>query len=355
MARAMRKVWVEALTPKQILLFSFLQQALPSVEFYLTTRQYDLNEKLASRLWRKFYIVGRHGGDSPSSKVRQSIYREGALLNIARDEDPDLHLTFASPDSSRVAFGLRLPVVSCNDTPHSSMVSRLVIPLSNDLVVPEPVAMHFQQFRELTRIHVFKGVFEVAWILRFKPDPDALRNYSVEPLEYVFIRPGEQKAYYYKDAEAATLLPLRIAKLVLKRTSLRTIIYPRYSEQYRLFHRELRDYGDRVVFIEKADIFLNLEFFAKFVVTGGATMATESALLGTPALTTFPREIEVHSYLKERGFPIYRRWSASILEELLRKAEDLRRREENILKIREIFQDPISQALVPVIRGYLLN
>jgi Uncharacterized protein conserved in archaea len=72
----MKKVWVEALTPKQILLFSYLQRELPNTDFYLTSRDYDLNRELAKELWRKVYIVGKHGGATPYSKVRETIRRE---------------------------------------------------------------------------------------------------------------------------------------------------------------------------------------------------------------------------------------------------------------------------------------
>jgi predicted glycosyltransferase len=348
----MKKVWVEALTPKQILLFSYLQQELPNIDFYLTSRDYDLNRELAKELWRKVYIVGKHGGATPYSKVRETIRREEKLLTIAREEEPDLHLTFASPDSTRVAFGLQLPVVSCNDTPHSTIVSRLVIPLSSDFIAPQPVAPFFQHYEEFTRIHVFRGVFEYAWVSRFKPSEDILRDYSVEPFNYVFIRPGEQKAYYYRDAIAATILPLKIARHLLRRSSLKLLIYPRYKEQYILYKRELKDTGGRVTFIEKPGVFLNLEYFARLVVTGGGTIATESALLGVPSLTTFPRELEVHTYLREKGFPVYRYTGLHIIERLLSTKEDIYDREVFLQKARKMFEDPVAR-IAEVIKMHL--
>ena len=39
--------------------------------------------------------------------------------------------------------------------------------------------------------------------------------------------------------------------------------------------------------------------------TGGGTMGREGALLGTPTIYSFPMELEVSTFTKESGFPIY--------------------------------------------------
>ncbi|MEZ0345753.1 MAG: DUF354 domain-containing protein [Infirmifilum sp.] len=337
------KVWVDAYTPKQILLFSYLQWALNEHEIFLTTRDYDLNAKLAQTLWKKFFVVGRYGGQTPVSKLRESIARQKALLDIVSSEGPDLHVTFVSPDSTRIAFGLGIPVVTSSDSPHSDIVSRLSIPLSRVFVTPSFLMKNFEKYQGITHVVGFNGVFELAWVLREKPDEKIPLKLGLEPFNYVLVRPGEQKAYYYPDPRYALSQPLSITRLVLERTNLDVLIYPRYPEQLRVYRKALSRWHDRVKVLEEATSFVSLEFFARLVVTGGGTMATESALLGTPSVSTYPGEIEVHSFIRRMGFPLFRTpVSQKLLLRLLSHEPTKEERRRHIEKARRSLEDPIS-------------
>lgn len=309
------KVWVEALTPKQVLLFSYLQDELPC-EVFLTTRDYDLNVDLARALWRRFYVIGAYGGASLSGKLRQSLRRSRELLKIAEAERPDVHVTFVSPDSTRVAFGLQVPIIAATDSPHSDAVSRLTLPLSRSVVIPRFLESDFSAYAKLTNLVAFNGLFELASIFRNEPREEVVRELGLEPYGYVLVRLGEHKSYYYSKPERALGTPLGISRWVLRETGLKVLIYPRYSDQRRAVEAALRSWGQRVVVLERSTDFLSLEFFASLVITGGGTMATESALLGTPAISTFPGKLKVFEYLKSLRFPIY---------ELPRNAGELRR------------------------------
>lgn len=336
------KVWVEALTPKQILFFSYLQSELGPDNVFLTTRDYDLNSGLATQLWRKQYVVGRYGGATLVSKFRESLRRQRALLSIVEREKPDVHVTFVSPDSARVAFAAGIPIISASDSPHSDAVSRLVIPLSRAFVTPSFLEVFFDKYRGLTQIITFNGVFELAWVLREKPDERVPRELGLEPFNYVLIRPGEHKSYYYPDAERALTTPLWIAKLALRKTSLTVLVYPRYPDQARFFTRTLSTWRDRVKVLDRPAHFVSLEFYARAVVTGGGTIATEASLLGTPAVSTYPGRLEVHEYLRGLGFPIFTVSEAvkridSILSARPSEASRLRFLE----KAKELMGDPI--------------
>lgn len=298
------KVWVEALTPKQVLLFSYLQGEL-SGEVFLTTRDYDLNVQLARTLWHRFYVVGVYGGASLEGKLRQSLYRSRRLLEIVKSEKPDVHVTFVSPDSARVAFGLRIPVVAATDSPHSDAVSRLTLPLSRAVVVPKFLENSFSAYAKLTEIVRFEGLFELAHILRGQPREERVLELGLEPYRYVLLRPGEQKSYYYPRSERGLSDPLNIARWILRETDLKVLVYPRYPDQKEAAKRVLGDWSQRVVLLEKPADFLSLEFYAVLVVTGGGTLATEASLLGTPALSTYPGRLEVFDYLKRMRFPLY--------------------------------------------------
>jgi len=337
------KVWVEALTPKQIVLFSYLQEEL-SGEVFLTTRDYDLNVELAHRLWRKFYVVGRHGGRSLAGKLRQSLERSHRLAQIALIESPDVHVTFVSPDSSRVAFGLSIPIVAATDSPHSDAVNRLTLPLSKLAVIPSFTAQELSTYAGLTNFVTFEGVFELARVFREKePREHHARELGLEPLGYAIVRLGEEKSYYYYLSRRAALdAPLQLATYLLKTTDLDLLVYPRYPDQARAARHALAPWAKRVKFLEGPTDFLSLEFYAVLVVTGGGTMATEASLIGTPAVSTYPGRLSVFEYLKARGFPLYQYpLSTDQLGRLVRRGRQPRSWEQVLARLRGLFQDPV--------------
>lgn len=336
------RVWVEALTPKQILLFSYLQGVLGKENVFLTTRDYDLNRQLAQRLWSRYFVIGRYPGATPLAKLGESTRRQEALIRLVRSENPDVHVTFVSPDSTRVAFGLGIPIITSSDSPHSDAVSRLTIPLSRKFITPSFLAKEFDKYHAITEIVGFNGVFELAWVLRETPDIRIPRELGLEPFRYVLVRPGEQKAYYYPDKRGALTLPLSITRLILKTTDLEVLLYPRYRDQAAFFRKTLSEYKDRLKILNQATSFVSLEFFARIVVTGGGTLATESALLGTPAIVTYPGEVETHNFVKSKGFPLFTTpIHLTLLNRLLLHEPKIEERKRYLKKTRRMFEDPI--------------
>ncbi len=335
------RLWLEALTPKQALLFSLVALEYGVGLSYVTTRRYDVVSGIPRRLGVEVFEVGSYGGSTLREKLLSSIERQRRLLDLAVRQGPSVHVAFVSPDSVRVAFGLGIPVVTMSDTPHSDAVSRLTIPLARVHVAPRVVLDDFSRYSGLTRLVGFDGVFEAAWVRRFSPDRGVVRALGLGEWGYVFIRPPESKAYYYMGASGgAEEAVYRIAAEALGR-GLDVLVYPRYPEQREAFSG-LGGGRGRVVFLEEATDTLSLEYFSRLVVTGGATMATESALLGTPSIYLFPRRLKVPSYVAGRGFPLHH-----VVEpgEAVRLAVELMGadydREGYLERARRVFEDPV--------------
>ncbi len=338
-------VWFEALTPKQALLFSIVAREYGGPA-YITTRHYDVVEGIPARYGVESVAVGEYGGSTLEEKLSSSIRRMEGLLRLALERRPEVHVTFVSPDSTRVAFGLGIPVITMSDTPHSASVSRLSIPLARVHLAPEFLLESFSAYRGLVELVGFRGVFEMAWISRFKPSLEPLRGLGLEPFEYVFLRPPESKAYYYggrgSGPEEAVY---RIAVEALRR-GYRVLLYPRYPEQ-RARYRALGG----VVFLEKATDTLSLEYYSKLVVTGGATMATEAALMGTPSLYLFPRSVEVPSYVASLGFPVYHASPGEAVGLAVKLMESTFDREVLLGKARRELGDPVP-AILDVVKRF---
>jgi predicted glycosyltransferase len=310
-------VWLDALTPKQARLAAVFADALEEMghRAVVTCRDYDYTVSTLRMHGRRPIVVGRHGGAGLRGKLRADAERILGLLD-ALGETPDALVSYPSPSAVRTAFGLGIPVVLFNDTPHAEAACRLACPLASVLVYSEFIPrgeMERYVLRSFTRTRRYRGVEELAWILRTRPDPRVPESLGLEPSGYVVVRPEERKASYYGGGPDVTSLALRLAA-----RGVRVVFLPRY-----------RDQAERVRGVEKIIVpreaveGVSLEYYAAAVVTGGGTMAREAALLGVPGINLFPGRIHVDEALASMGFPYYKPGSLEEAEALaLRFAEN---------------------------------
>ena len=298
-------IWLEALTPKQALLLSKLARELEDLGFecYITTRTYDYTVDILRDSGAELVIVGEHGGESREGKLFQSLRRQLKLLEEALERRPFLHISFTSPDSSRVAFGLGLPIISLTDSPHSVFVNKLSIPLSDAVVAPRCTedSWRAQEFR-LGKFVFFEGLFEVSWTKDLVPESRILDRLGLEKYGYAIVRTEEKKASYYR-AYTGYREPTKMSPLIdaLLEEGLEVVLLPRYPDQEE-YLRKL--YGERIAILKKGMEIQSLEAYAGLVITGGSTLAVESSLLGTPSITTFPGRVDTVQWAIEIGLPL---------------------------------------------------
>ncbi len=301
------KIWFEALTGKQALLFHFVAKYFEERghETIFTTRKYDYVESNLKRLGRtRFYSIGTYGGASLKDKLISGTRRILKLAEIMDQEKPDLLISLASPDATRTAFGLAIPTIQVNDTPHAKATARLTLSISNVLVHPE--AINSEDFLKLGIIDIvkYKGVDEVLWIKDYEPSKSVLDSIGLEPYTYIVVRCEESKAAYFQDMypeipPGSTIVVDIVNRLKEYGSDLKIVVFPRYEEQ-----KEVLQGLDNVIIPDESVDTLSVLYYARAAMTGGGTMGREGALLGTPTLYTFPRELEVSTYIAERGFPL---------------------------------------------------
>ena len=151
---------------------------------------------------------------------------------------------------------------------------------------------------------------------------------GLEEERYVVVRPPEIRASYHPGASMETWAG------VLKGLSSRgfTIVYmPRYGAEDPLLPRIQALTHGRVVVpsYDRGVDGPSLEFFAAAVISGGATMAREAALLGTPGITLYPGELYVNTFVSSLGLPLH---SASSAEEVLRIVDRYRGVDRGVLR-----------------------
>lgn len=298
-------IWLEALTPKQALLMISIKRELERRGHHciITTRRHDYIVGIF-RIWgEKPKIIGRYGGETLYGKLKASLSRSMKLAEyIGRKEKrPEIHISLSSPDASRVAFGLRIPIILLNDTPHSTYVNRLTLPLAEKVITPKAIPKKlFKYAVEEDRIIQYNGVDEVAWIRRFKPNRKVLRKLGLrEKDKIIVIRGGEFKASYYQR-KGNIMVDKIIEKL--EEENVKIVYFPRYRDEMERMRRK----HPKIIIPIKAVDAQSLMKFSTLVITGGGTMAREAALMGTPSIYLFQAELPVNRWLMEKGFPIKR-------------------------------------------------
>src|SRR2546427_4496263 len=174
------KVWIEVLTPKQALFFEPLYRALRQRghDALITTRVYREAEQTLKLKKLRFSVVGTHGGGTAFGKLTASAERVTKLANLIQKWKPNLAVSFSSVEASRVAFGLGIPHVAANDSPHSWMVARLTIPLTTYLCCPWIIGRSvWEEFGgPIRKVVLYRALDPAAWLKRHHPNGEVLRQ-----------------------------------------------------------------------------------------------------------------------------------------------------------------------------------
>jgi predicted glycosyltransferase len=282
------KIWYDACTGKHVRYGSAIVKRLneKGYETIFTLREHPDTIPLAKYLGVKFEVVGKYNPKSYFTRLYESLKRESEFCRMFRETAPHIAISHQSVEQCRVAFGLRIPIISTHDTPHAEAVNRLTLPLIDTLVVSEAIPDSHLRGYPIKRIIKFKGVDEVAWIKDFKPK----QKFDYEH-PFVVIRQLETKATYAEGREDITL---KVAKKLskyykviflsrYKRTPIKGLIVP-------------EEFVDSASLAAEADV----------VISVGGTISREAALQGTPSIV-IPAlgRAAVNEYLSKKGFPIF--------------------------------------------------
>ncbi|RDD54254.1 MAG: DUF354 domain-containing protein [Candidatus Korarchaeota archaeon NZ13-K] len=297
------RIWLDVTTPKQARLMSSIARSI-GADYVITVKDYPESVELLRKLGVNFLQIGKYSSRNLMEKLIYYADRVKLLTEFVTQYEPDFLISLSSPEAIRVAYGLSIRSITMNDSPHSYHVGRLTLPLSWRVIYPAAIPKD-----EMIKLGAsedslipYNGVDEIAWV------KDHLEGGISANREFkVFIRPEESGASYMLGREGFSL---KLIGVILE-CGADVVVKPRYGEQARVI-REI--YGDRVTVLESAVDTLDLFRRVAMVVTGGGTMARESALLGTPSLCIFPlnTKLYVNDYLRDMGFPI---WRASSYEE----------------------------------------
>jgi predicted glycosyltransferase len=344
------KVFIDILTPKQCMLFSKLSERLRKAghQVFEATREYREVNQLLEVKGIKARVIGKHGGESLPDKLEASVERTLELASLVGELQPDVAVSFSSPETSRVAYGLKIPQVCVNDSPHSEAVARLTIPLATLLLTPKIIRKAtwttFGIRKE--KITHYNALDPWAWLKDFQPNSRILTQLGLEKSRpIVAFRTEESFASYLlgKACKTPSVLPL-IEGLLRSKADFQAVVMPRYESQNTLLKEKL---GKRAIVCQSIIDSTSLLSYSTAFVGAGGTMTAEAALLGVPAFTCYPdKPFIVEKYLIEKGL-IFRETSlekvkARVLKTLENPANVKKAQMKKAQRLTTGFEDPIE-------------
>jgi len=293
------KVWVDVLTPKQVLLFKPLIDELrgKGIEVLATSRKYREVMPLAERIGLELRYVGERGGKDPAEQLEAATRRQAEIIPLVKEFAPQVAVSVASAVCARVAFGLGAKHIAVNDSPHSEVAGRLSLPLSYHVLCPWVIPVYAWYGFGISRRQVTKyhALDPAAWLKRKGyggPVPELESKKKT-----ITVRVQESDAPYLAGRSRNwTEVVLRIVAEAFAECNL--VALCRYGYQV----EEIRKaFGTRYVIPEEIVDGRGLLSLTDLFVGMGGTMNAEAALMGVPVISAFQGSLYTDAYLERAG------------------------------------------------------
>ena len=341
------KIWIDILTPKQ-LLFSepIIEKLGQKHDILCTSRQYNEVTKLAKIRHFDLIFVGKHGGGDKKSKLKASIERIEKLSKKIKNFEPDVVISFGSPEAARISFGLGIRHIMFCDSPHANAVMRLTLPLIQKLLIPYVIPKkEFSKFGINEKdIVQYKAIDAVVTIQR-KINQNIISPFKNNNKKNILIRVEEEEAAY--TSKSSKIIPI-IQKIANDYKDENIIVLGRYTQQIINLQKIM---GKKIKVIK-------MSFDGKYLLNdtdvfigSGGTMTAESALMGIPTISynAVPNIIEnflvKKSLVKRETNP--KKVSNEIKRIFARKNDQDQKRAKKVVKQME---DPIEK-LIKIIKN----
>jgi uncharacterized protein len=244
----------------------------------VTARQKDVTIALLDN-FRIPYTVLSGIGRSKFSLPVELVCRDFRLWKFCRSFRPDVLTGFVGIFASHVGFLLRKPVVVWDDTEHAFMSHMLTFPFTD--IICSPTCYKKNHGR---KHRFYPGYKELAYLhpKRFKPDIEIVKNLGIDTAQkYCLIRFVSWQAHHDVGRRGFTYdQKLTLVKHISK-----------YAKVY--ISSEAPVSGELAAYLLNIAPYHihHIMAFASLCISEGATMASESAVLGVPAVYVNPLKV----------------------------------------------------------------
>ena len=310
-----------------------------------TSRNYREVTDLAKIRGINLVFVGRHGGSDKTSKLNASITRMHSLLSIVKKFNPELTVSFCSPEASRISYGFGVKHIAFCDSPHAEAVMRLSVPLVQKLLIPWVIPKkEFTKYGiSKEKISQYKAI-DASVIVRERSKNDSKYNFLLKKKKTILIRPEESEAAYVSDNEN------RVTKIIREITkeflNYNVVILGRYLPQINQLKRE---FGSRITVMNKVVDGKSLLKFADVFIGSGGTMTAEAALMGVPTISYDAVPNYIEQYLVKNGL-VKREKNPQKIVFLVKQIlkSDNKKSRTNAKKIADSMEDPFSKLITHI-------
>ena len=238
---------------------------------FITAREKDVTHQLLDNYDIPYTSRGK-GKSSLIGKFFYLIKADLLLLRLAKNFNPDLFLSFASPYASHVSSIIGKPHIAFTDTEHAKLGILSFLPFTDVVFTPEV----YQSDHGNKHLRFF-GYMEQCYLQNkyFSPNNNVLKKLNLKKNDkFVIIRLVSWEASHdigHRGFSQGYLERL-IGFIEQKATVFLSAegIIPKKLEKYKLF-------------IDPTDIH-HILYHAELFIGEGATMASECAILGTPSI-----------------------------------------------------------------------
>jgi predicted glycosyltransferase len=267
------KILVDINHPAHVHLFKYVIAELRKRghNVIITASQKDLSYKLLDAYGFDYIKMGTYG-DSLAKKLVNFPILDCRMVKVVLQHQPDILTGVASSRIAHAGFLCRKKTLILDDTEHATGQIALYKPFATKILTPSCFTSDLgkKQIR-------YEGCHELAYLhpKRFTPDGEVARKFGIDISErYCIIRFVSWKASHdIGQYGIADEQKLNFIKEISKYAR------PYISSESQL-PTELQPYRLNV----PPHLIHHIMAFASLCVTEGATMASESALLGVPAI-----------------------------------------------------------------------
>jgi uncharacterized protein len=240
-------------------------------QLLFVARNKEIEHKLLASYGIPFVNRGK-GQDGKIGKFLYLVYANFILWRLARKFQPDVFLNFLHPYPSQVARLIGKPSLVFSDTEHAALHHKLTVPFASKVFTPScyrtnlgPKQVRFEGYMELSYLHPNY----------FTPNPEILSFLGVKENEkFVVVR--------FVSWEAAHDFGHAGMSLENKRKAIAEM--SKYARVFISAERGLPEDLEKFRIKIPFDKIHDALFFSTLLFGESATMASEAAVLGTPAI-----------------------------------------------------------------------
>jgi predicted glycosyltransferase len=229
----------------------------------------DLTEYLLKEFNLPYTLIGKNP-PTIYKKVLSVPKWEYLTLNIAREFRPDIYIGRALPHFAHVSAILRKPYIIFEDTEHATTVQKVCFPFTDAIVTPSCYK------EDLGKKQVcFEGYYELAYLHPnyFTSNPAVLDEIGLSKDDtYTILRFVSWSASHDVGQHGIKNKIELVRKL------------EKYGRVFITSEGKLEDDLEKYKIKVSPEKIHDLLYYASLYVGEGATMATESAILGTPSI-----------------------------------------------------------------------